>query len=267
MKELERKRKKLEKMLRGSFWDRFWERLPYGLRYSVLRFSIQRRLRLLKMRWNCRPHFGVDDWIALFVLTSGILGFMDGLIPYKPEWYIAIQSELIGIGASVLIIANAGEYVSILQEKKRLILQMGSPDNAFAIEAVRQLNAKGWLFDGSLEDVNLINANLSGANLSGANLYEANLSNANLSNANLERAFLGPGNLSNANLSNANLSGISMMSLNLSNANLSNANLSHFMPGHIDISSSNLDGAKYTEGTTWPSDFDPAAAGAILVEE
>ena len=78
-------------------------------------------LRLRFKRWsNSRPHFGVDDWVALFILVMGILGYVDGLIPYKPEWYIDIRSELIGIGASVLIIANAGEFISTVQEKKPL---------------------------------------------------------------------------------------------------------------------------------------------------
>ena len=145
--------------------------------------NLLENLRLRLKRWsNSRPHFGVDDWIALFVLIFGVLGYLDGSIP---DWYTDLRSELIGIGASVLIIANAGEFVSIVQEKKRLILQIGSHDSTFGIEAARLLSARGWLFDGTLGGADLTEANLEKANLFGANLEKASLIKANLIDANL----------------------------------------------------------------------------------
>jgi len=121
-------------------------------------------------------------------MLIGFLGYFDGPIPYIPkldEIYVDNRSEFIGIGFGVLIIANAGEFISRQQEKGRLILQMGSPDNAFAIEAARQLSSKGWLYDGSLRG-----AVLTGADLNGAKLFEANLTGANLCEANLKGADL-----------------------------------------------------------------------------
>jgi len=75
---------------------------------------------------NVWSYVGWDDYFAFFILAVGGLG-------YLTEWgefYMDIRSELIGIGLSVLLIANAGEAILSGQEKKQLILQMGSPDKA-----------------------------------------------------------------------------------------------------------------------------------------
>jgi len=82
------------------------------------------------------------DFIGALLFLIGLFGFIPGPIPYIPwfsEFYQAIKSELIGIGIAVILIDNANEILRRSGEKKRLILQMGSPDNAFAREALRQL--------------------------------------------------------------------------------------------------------------------------------
>ncbi len=99
------------------------------------------------------------------------------------------------------------------QEKADLVLQMGSPNNAFAREAVRKLRARGWLQDGTicgadLSGANLQNANLKEANLRGVRLKKANLRGAVLTEVNLEAAWLTECRLEAANLFNANLNGI-----------------------------------------------------------
>ena len=106
-------------------------------------------------------------------MVVGLLGYFDGPLPYIPRltfFYQDIRSDLVGIDLAVLIIDNANQMLATRQEKKRLILQMGSPDNAFAIEAVRMLRSKRWLTDGSLRRAYLPGANLPGANLEGAKL-------------------------------------------------------------------------------------------------
>jgi hypothetical protein len=50
------------------------------------------------------------------------------------------------------------------------------------------------------------------------------------------------------------------------NADLRGANLSG-SASMADLSRATLTGAKYTSKTEWPPDFDPEAAGAVLVEE
>jgi len=96
--------------------------------------------RMGKCLRNIWSYAGWDDGFALVLLAIGGLGYAGGLIPGLPEWgefYIDIRSELIGIGFSVLLIANAGEWILRKQEKKRLILQMGSLSNALAVDAAR----------------------------------------------------------------------------------------------------------------------------------
>jgi hypothetical protein len=217
---------------------------------------MKKRLRLwlkydapkwLKTVWS---YLGLDDLIAVILLLLGILGYVRGPIPYIPGWnefYNDIKSELVGIGVTVLILGNADQYIRTQMEKRRLILQMGSPNNAFAREAVRQLRSRGWLSDGTTSDVYLFFANLSGAYLGDAELCGAFLRSANLSGADLQDV-----NLSRANLIWADLSGAELSGANLSGADLEGANLS---------------GAQYIQCTKWPYGFDPKAAGAINTDE
>jgi hypothetical protein len=92
------------------------------------------------------------------------------------------------------------------------------------------------------QDLNLSSTDLSGADLKGANLSRAWLWRVNLTNAFLE----------NANLSRAYLTGAHLPSARLEGANLR----------RTDLAGVNLEGAIYNGATTWPMNFDPAAAGA-----
>ena len=73
----------------------------------------------------------VDDWITLGISIAGLLYYLfRNLMVNCPGWltfYENIHAELIGIGVTVLILGNVNQYIQIRQEKRRLILQMGSP--------------------------------------------------------------------------------------------------------------------------------------------
>lgn len=129
---------------------------------------------------------------------------------------------------------------SIAKEKRNLIIQMANIDNATALNAVAQLRANGWLYDGSLKGTYLNSANLSGAYLEGVNLVGANLGFANLEGADLQKA-----NLSGAYLNSANLSGVYLRKVNLSGADLLNANFE----GANWYRAILPDGTKWTEET------------------
>jgi hypothetical protein len=105
-------------------------------------------------------------------------------------------------------------------DKKTLILQMGSPTNWFAIEAVRTLRARGWLQDGTLERANLRAANLQDADLSDANLRVTDLSGADLQNVNLADACL-----EGSRMNSTNLRGAECCRVNMENADLTGADL------------------------------------------
>jgi uncharacterized protein YjbI with pentapeptide repeats len=183
----------------------------------------------------------IDWWteiVAIILLVVGLIGYFRGAEPYEP-----IFTEVIGISIAVLLIDLSNKFLSIRNEKKRLILQMGSPNNVFAIEAVRQLRARGWLTDGSLRGAYIASANLEGANLSEASLVGVILTLANLMDANLEEA-----NLSEASLVGAKLTLATLMEANLEKANIAGANLKQaYLRGanlnRAVLSQANLEGA------------------------
>ena len=215
--------------------DGFFSSIPYkipvflvlsGIFLTV--FSILPFKYISGLSKTLKAFYGWEDSIAVLLLVYGIFCFwMQPTVGFLEEF----RAELIGAGIATLLIGNASQAAQIREEKKRLILQMGSPDNSFAIEAVRQLREQGWLTDGSLKGAFLRKANLSGADLELANLSKAELSGAILSEAELSGAILSEADLRQANLSgarlgHANLSGASLVQANLSEANLDSANLS-----------------------------------------
>ncbi|MCC6615883.1 MAG: pentapeptide repeat-containing protein [Anaerolineae bacterium] len=122
-----------------------------------------------------------------------------------------------------------------MRRKRQLIKLMGSTVNAQAINAVAELNERGWLLTPALEYANLTEANLQGAHLGFDTHFEAssryhNLRHVKLNNANLAGAFLHHVDLSYADLSGAdlymaNLAGARLVGADLRGANLHLANL------------------------------------------
>lgn len=244
-----------------------------------------------------KTFYGWDDAIAVLLLIYGVYCFwMQPTVPFLIEF----RAELIGAGIATLLIGNASQAAQIKEEKKRLILQMGSPDNSFSIEAVRQLRQQGWLQDGSLNGANLQRANLSGADLGGANmsgvdlreadlsgaslmwsnlnearLFKANLSGVRLYEANLSGAILIRADLSEADLIRANLTGAYLWSVNLSGADLWLANLFDVNLGNANLSGTNLEDANlsgatlYNENLNLPVLFDETTKwnGAFYTED
>lgn len=244
-----------------------------------------------------KEYAGLDDLIAVIITTIGALYyFKNGFLPYNAGWhafYERIHVELIGIGITVLILGNANQAIRTNQEKHRLILQMGSPDNGFAREAVRQLKTRGWLYDGTLKKADLVGANLDGANLRKANLIEADLLEAHLEGSDLTEARLEGANLlgtylAGAELTEANLDGADLYHADLNGAHLWRAHLERSRLWGTFLKKSYLDGAyleganlqgifydanttwygaRYNKATQWPDGFDPVAARCILVED
>lgn len=145
----------------------------------------------------------------VFALADGIEHLPGNLAP-----------EAIGIAVTVLVIDWLYSRQTEESEKRRILGQISSPSNDFALEALRLARKQGWLSDGLLKGADLTYANLSGAYLDGADLSGADLSDTNLSNANLIRTDLSFANLSGANLDGANLDGADLSGANLVLANL-----------------------------------------------
>ena len=135
------------------------------------------------------------------------------------------------------------------REKKRLILQMGSPFNESAVEAARQLEHRGWLEDGSLKG-----ADLSAAQLEGADLFKAHLEGAFLSHAHLEGASLRWAQLEGAVLFKAHLEGADLIAAHLEGASLRYAHLEGAKNVTVAMlrEAETLEGATLPDGTTLP---------------
>jgi uncharacterized protein YjbI with pentapeptide repeats len=191
------------------------------------------------------------------------------------DFYSNASTELISIAFTVLIIDWLNHRSLDKYQKRSLILQMGSPDNVLAVEAVRQLCQNGWLIDGSLRGVNLKEANLEGADLEGANLQgailcRANLQGAKLSKANLRHADLYEANLrkavleeadlegtrlEEADLSEADFRGADLENANLRVANLQNAILREADLHDADLYEANLEGSNLREADLHDADL------------
>jgi len=171
--------------------------------------------------------------LAAFVTVFGSLGQHSGLDVFQflqqvfNDFYANMGTELASIAITILIIDRLNARRADEHRREELILQMGSPDNGFAIEAVRMLTARGWLDGNTLRQAHLSHANLEGANLQKVNLEDSHLPLANLrkvkfNNTNLSCAYMQGANLEHANLCAANLKGA-----NLNDANLLGARIDH----------------------------------------
>lgn len=95
------------------------------------------------------------------------------------SWLHGFSTEMAGAVVTALLFAlilrGVEQQQGVDQRKTQLVVQMGSPNNEFAIEAARQLREFGWFGEGTLRGANLVNANLVSARLLGVNLKGANL--------------------------------------------------------------------------------------------
>ena len=130
--------------------------------------------------------------------------------------------------------------------KRKLIDQMGSGDNTLALQAVKELRAKGWFKDGSLRGIHLRRANLQGAALA-----KADLESAVLQEANLTKAYLGETNLRVADLQGAILCEANMRNVILTQANLTGADLRRAYVPDADLSLVNLSDSNLRDANLW----------------
>jgi uncharacterized protein YjbI with pentapeptide repeats len=197
--------------------------------------------------------------VGITVSAAGSLLGGKTFLEIVNEFYANVGTEMVSIALTVLVIDTLNQrradkerahqeaemrWAEMRLEKQALILQMGSPDNAFAVEAARIIRAKGWLHDGTLE-----NANLWSAGLHGARLREAVLCGAYMCGADLTGAHLAGGNLSRADLRLADMSGATLTDIDLSGADLRGARLSK-----ANLRGAILEGIKIDETTILPDD-------------
>ncbi len=179
--------------------------------------------------------------VAFGILATGFLIFIFGYHYQHPEgwnlqsittdFYANLSTELISIAITVLVIDSLYRHHEIRAEKKRLILEMGSPDNGIALRATQIMQREySYLVDGSLRHKFFWSANLNGAELlsaelEGASFHFASMIGTHLHGANLKNVAFWQTNLEGAFLQDANISGATVVFVNLKNAKVTREQL------------------------------------------
>jgi uncharacterized protein YjbI with pentapeptide repeats len=109
------------------------------------------------------------------------------------------------------------------ETKAQLIRKLRSPNNQAALQAVKAMQAQGWLREGILDWVQLRYVHLQQADLRQASLCKTDLRMADLRGANLSEAILHGTRFGGANLQEANFLQAHLQGANLSRANLQGA--------------------------------------------
>ncbi|MFQ5401667.1 MAG: pentapeptide repeat-containing protein [Anaerolineae bacterium] len=149
-----------------------------------------------KQIWQRFVNWWTTKKVALALLTmaflGGALGYINqhsGLfisVSFITDFYANVSTELASIAITVLVIDTLNDRRAVQQNKGALMLQMGSPINSVAREAIRILRMRDWLTDGTLRGTNLSWSNLQNAYLSEANMPDTNLFRAKLSGVHLQ---------------------------------------------------------------------------------
>lgn len=171
------------------------------------------------------------------------------------DFYVNLSSELIGIVITVILVDVLSAMRQQYSERENLVLQVSSPVNMFAIEAIRILENKGWHRDGTLWRRNLHNANLKDAYLREFDFRDSILDRADLSNTDLAAT-----NFCRSGLRSVNFKGAHMAGTALLGADLSHANLEGVMLGEVYWDNKTIlpDGTFWTEDTDMARFYDPS---------
>ena len=140
-----------------------------------------------------------------------------------------IVTDLLGAAIAILVIDTTYRLRSDKEQKKVLISKLGSHNNVVATEALHELNAKGWLSDGSVQGAFLLSSNLDGNSFTGADLRRVIFSFSSLRSTTWFEADLRGASLDHTDLSDATLSmhavGPHYTEADLTGASLTNTNL------------------------------------------
>ncbi len=195
-------------------------------------------------------------WAAVGFLIFGVIVVVYGYgttqrafdwTTFLREVYSNFGIEMISIALTVIVIESLNQRRSERERKTELILQMGSPNSLFAIEAVRILRQKGWLQDGTLYRANLREANLQGADIAGAVLRDADLRFAKL-----QQTYAGYAVLKGAVLSSATLEASDLRCVNLRDALLTSTIFTAANLIDVDLQGAKLDKTVFDSTTTLP---------------
>ncbi len=232
-----------------------------------------RQVRRRFDRWAALP--GNRLTLRVLIAAAVVLVFAAlGLFTPEGSLWHRLAAPAIVIAIAVVAVDALFRMRGDLLEKERIIRQMGSRNNHFALDAARIVIDRGWHRDGSLAGAGFDRADLRGltmssAHLAGASFMYAGLRDAELMFANLRSARLGSSDLRSANLSFsdlesavlglADLENASLGRCSLRDAHLEGANLRNAFLEHAEMEGVHLEQAIYDSKTRWPLDFIPPA--------
>lgn len=174
------------------------------------------------------------DGLAILLIGVGLALFFYGISLNPPSTLQQLVETHFGdwtpgfvTDGVLLIVINR---VIHMNERRRVISQVASLSNEFALDAVRRCRDEGWLQDGGLGAKNFDNARLASADLSDARLAESSfrfsdISAADLTHADLRHADFTGTNFSNTDLRWTDLSNACLKWTDLRGAQLDGANL------------------------------------------
>jgi len=145
------------------------------------------------------PKFDFVDLLAFTLLLAGIGLSGWGMYIAPPASIQELVSVTFGDWTPGLVVDGALLFilnrVIHSHERKRVISQVASLSNEFALDAVRRCRDEGWLQDGTLVNKSFIKARLASADLSDSKLAGVDFSFADLTGADLTYAELKGANL------------------------------------------------------------------------
>ena len=194
-------------------------------------------------------HLPIIKRVAIFLVALAILfveikylehgrpRLMELLKILFTEFSANLVTEFLSISATILIIDEIYQRRSEENEKEDLCIQMTSPDNSFALEAVRKLIKRSWLGE-ALHKTDIECANLRGVNFNNMKLEDINFSNVILANSKMSNCKLQGSKFTGSDLTAATLVGANLRETDFQSANLTGANLAS-----SDFQRSNLQNA------------------------
>ena len=183
------------------------------------------------------------DVLAILLIAIGVILFIYGLSLNPPDSLDDLIQNHFGdwtpgfiIDGVLLVVIN---QVIHMNERRRVISQVASLSNEFALDAVRRCRDEGWLQSGKM----------SFKSYDGARLATADLSDAQLHKAKFRFADMSLTDLTHADLSGADLTGTNFRDADLRWTNLSNACLAWTDLRGAQLEGAVLEGAKWTQAS------------------
>lgn len=216
--------------------------------------NLIQRIKWVWMDIRKSPNTPVRVIASLFLLL-GVLGELDGPLPYIPvvyEIYKDIAAELIGAGLAVFTIDYANERRAKREYEADLLRRIGSSINVVALSAIEEAKAQQWFIEGKLKGAKLRRANFENADFVTRSLHETPVFGWGevSQGAKLEKAIFADSVVTEADFSSATLTKCDFRGANVVGAKFLSANCQdiNFLGADVrgvDFTNANLDGAQF----------------------